>query len=249
MLVKWHLILLYLLISAQLCLAEDNIPAFFEANYTLYSNDTKVGLMERRFFQQEDGNYTFRSESRTTGFIALIKKVHILEVSSWNLINSYFTPLNYTYHRTKGKKERDVEINFNWNKNKITNRVNDSIWHMDTQTGILDKLLYQLSIMSDLKSGHIPDSYIIADGGKIKEYKFERIGDEILNTPLGKFNTIKLALHKKHKKQDTFLWCAYDLEFLPVKVTNTEKDDRLSTAIIQSVKGLGFNPDNSVAGK
>ena len=241
MLVKTHLFLLYALISTQICFADEKMPAFFEANYTLYSNDTQVGLMERRFFQLENGTYSFSSESKTTGFIALLKKVHILEVSTWDLIDSYFTPLNYTYHHTKGKKERDAEINFNWNKNQITNRVNDSTWHMQTQKGIQDKLLYQLTIMSDLMSGQIPESYAIADGGKIKQYVFERIADETLKTPLGEFKTIKLALHKKNKKQETFLWCAYDLNFLPIKVTSTEKDDRLSTAIIKSLKGLGLD--------
>jgi hypothetical protein len=241
MLVKTHLFLLYTLFYASVCLAENEIPAFFEANYTLYSDDTQVGLMERRFFQQGDGKYTFRSESKTTGFIALLKKVHILEQSTWDLIDSNLTPLNYTYHHTKGKKERDAEINFNWDKKQITNRVNESTWHMQTQKGIQDKLLYQLTIMSDLMSGQIPDSYAIADGGKIKQYIFKRIADETLSTPLGEFKTIKLALNKTNKKQKTFLWCAYDLDFLPIKVTNIEKDERLSTAIIKSVKGLGLN--------
>ena len=80
-----------------------------------------------------------------------------------------------------------------------------------------------------------------AFGGKIKEYAFKRIADETLTTPLGEFKTVKLALHKKGKKQENFLWCAYDLNFLPIKVTSTEKDDRLSTAIIKSIKGLGIN--------
>ena len=74
MLVKKRLFLLYLLFYTSFCIADNAIPGFFEVNYTLYSNDMKVGLMERRFFQKEDGKYTFRSESKTTGFIALLKK-------------------------------------------------------------------------------------------------------------------------------------------------------------------------------
>lgn len=234
-----HLFLLYLLLASSICSANNEIPDFFEADYTLYSNDTEVGLMKRRFLQNDDGKYIFRSESRTTGFIALLKKVHILEESIWQLTDTDLTPLDYTYHHTKGKKIRDAKIHFDWNNQKITNRVNESTWTMQTQKGIQDKLLYQLSIMSDLMSGDIPQSYAIADGGKIKTYSFERISDEILRTPLGEFKTMKLALHKKNKKQENFLWCAYNLDFLPVKVTSTEKDGRLSTAIIKSVKGLG----------
>jgi uncharacterized protein DUF3108 len=243
MLVKKRLFLLYLLFYTSFCIAGNEIPGFFEVKYTLYSNNMKVGLMERRFFQEDDGKYAFRSESKTTGFIALFKKVHVLEVSNWDLIESNFTPLHYTYNRTKGKKKRDVDINFNWQTKRIVNRVNDSTWHMQTQPGVLDKLLYQLTIMSDLKSGIVPKSYFIADGGKIKEYQFEHIADEIIKTPLGEFNTIKLARHKLNSKQETYLWCAYDLDFLPIKVINHEKNDRISTAIIKSIKGLGLNTD------
>ena len=96
--------------------------------------------------------------------------------------------------------------------------------------------------MIDLKLGNIPEKYIIADGGKIKEYTFKKIKDEIIETPLGDFNTIKLARYKKNK-QETYLWCAYELDFLPVKVITTEKDGHLSKAIIKSVKGFKYSQD------
>lgn len=200
--------------------------------------------MERQFFKQEDGSYTFRSESRTTGLIALFKKVHIIEESNWDFVDTTFTPLLYTYQQTKNKKERQVKISFDWSKNKIINKVNDSTWHMQTEKGMLDKLLYQLMIMSDLKSGNIPNRYTVADGGKIKHYLFENLADEEIETPLGKFNTIKLELHKENSTLKTMIWCAYDLEFLPVKVINTEKDGRLSTAVIHTLNGLGFDKNH-----
>ena len=241
MLFKRHLFLLYLLCYVPFSHASNEVPGFFEVKYTLYSDGTEVGLMERQFFKQDDGSYKFRSESRTTGLIALFKKVHILEESNWDFVDANFKPLLYTYQHTKNKKNRQVEISFDWSKQQIINKVNDSTWHMQTETGILDKLLYQLTIMSDLKAGNIPESYTIADGGKIKHYLFKHLADEEIETPLGKFKTIKLARHKPNNKQETLLWCAYDLDFLPVKVINTEKDGRLSTAIIESLHGLGFN--------
>ena len=224
-------------------IAEDSIPAFFEVNYKLYSNDTKIGRMERRFYKKEPNNYVFSSESKTTGLISLFRKDHIIETSIWNYSDSNIKPLYYSYKHTGGKKNRDVEINFNWNDQQIINRVNDSIWRMKTQTGILDKLLYQLVIMIDLKSGNIPEKYLIADGGKIKEYFFKYIQDEIIETPIGNFNTMKFARYKKNK-QETFLWCAYDLDFLPIKVITKENDGRLSKAIVKSISGFKKKLEN-----
>ena len=243
MLFKKYLFLLYFCCCTTIATAETTIPEYFEVDYTLYSNDTKIGLMERRFFMHEDGNYTFRSESKTTGLIALFRKDHIIEESQWHINGVQFTPLNYIYQHTGGKKDRDVEIKFNWEKQKITNRVNDSTWHMDTEPGILDKLLYQLAIMASLKAGSVPESYTIADGGKIKQYQFEYMHDEVIDTPLGEFKTMKLIRHKPNNDRKTFLWFANDLDFLPIKVINEEKKGRLTTAIIQSLNGFGFNKE------
>jgi len=223
-------------------MAEDNIQAFFEVSYKLYRDNTKIAQMERRFYKKESNNYVFSSESKTTGLISLFRKDHIIETSVWNYSGQNIIPLHYSYKRTGGKK-RDVEINFNWNDQQIINRVNDSVWRMKTKAGILDKLLYQLVVMIDLKSGNIPERYIVADGGKIKEYFFEYIQDEIIETPIGNFNTMKLSLHKKNK-QETFLWCAYDLDFLPIKVITKENDGVLSKAIIKSINKFKQNLEN-----
>ena len=94
-------------------IAEDSIPPFFEVNYKLYSNDTKIGQMERRFYKKEPNNYIFSSESRTTGLISLFRKDQIIEISNWNYSDSTIIPMHYSYKHTGGKKNRDVEINFN----------------------------------------------------------------------------------------------------------------------------------------
>ncbi len=85
-------------------IAEDSIPAFFEVNYKLYSNDTKIGRMERRFYKKEPNNYVFSSESKTTGLISLFRKDHIIETSIWNYSDSNIKPLYYSYKHTGGKK-------------------------------------------------------------------------------------------------------------------------------------------------
>ena len=82
--------------------------------------------------------------------------------------------------------------------------------------------------------------YTIADGGKIKDYNFEILGEETLSTPLGKLDTVKLERHKPNSRRKSTLWCAKKLEFLPVKVENVEKDGRITTALIKSLDGIAY---------
>ena len=82
----------------------------------------------------------------------------------------------------------------------------------------------QLTPQKMLEMGVFGGSYF---GGKIKEYRFEKIKEEVIETAIGSFNTTKLARYKKNK-QETFLWCAHELNFLPIKVITKEKDGRIS---------------------
>ena len=77
----------------------------------------------------------------------------------------------------------------------------------------MDKLLYQLAIMHDLQNGRTPASYRIADGGGIKTYSFEKLGEEVVETPLGSFDTIKILRHKPGSSRKYVFWCAPDLEY------------------------------------
>ena len=106
---------------------------------------------------------------------------------------------------------------------------------MQTQANIMDKLLYQLAIMNDLKVGKEQLAYTVADGGQIKIYKFNMLGEELIKTPIGVLHTLKLERQKPNSRRKTTIWCARKLNYLPVKVENIEKDGRKTIAIINSL--------------
>ena len=212
------------------------LPAF-EAEYSLYSKDIKAAQVTRRLTRLDDNSYEYGSETKTVGLISLFKKVHIVETSRLIVQERLLRPVYYSYKRTGDRKKRDVSIEFNWQTSKIKNTINGDSWHMPIEPAVMDKLLYQLAIMYDLQNGQTPDSYLIADGGGIKTYRFEKLGEEIIETPLGSFNTVKMLRHKPGSSRRSVFWCAPALEFLPIKVEHTEKDGKRTVAVIKSLSG------------
>lgn len=237
-LLKTFPLLLYTCLCLPVRAQAGDLPDFFEASYTLHSKGTQFAEMKRSFSEAANGEYIFRSETRTTGFMSLFRKDRIIEESRWAEHEPQLRPLHYLYQHTGGKKKRSVNITFNWEDNKVTNQIGDSNWSMPLQQNTLDKLLYQFAIMRDLSRDTLPQSYTIADGGKIKVYEFKKLGNEAIHTPLGDLQTIKLARYKPGSKDQTLLWCAINLDYLPIKVENTEKDGQVTTAIIKALKGL-----------
>jgi len=223
-----------------LAIATGDLPNAFEAEFSLYTKGAKVAKMKRSLSLLENGQFLYRSETYITGLLSLFKKDHIIEQSTWYLHEKQIRPLLYSYEHTGGKKDRNVIIHFDWSSKQITNSINGASWSMQTQPDIMDKLLYQLAIMHDLKVGKEQLAYTIADGGKIKIYNFTMLGEEIIKTPIGNLHTLKLERQRPDSRRKTTLWCAQELKFLPVKVENIETDGRKTTAIINSLSGIDY---------
>ena len=209
----------------------------FEAEFSLYAMNMEVAIVTRRLTRLDDNSYEYLSETRTIGLSSLFKKLHIVETSNLTVQGRLLKPVFYSYKRSGNKKKREVSIEFNWQTNEIKNTINGDFWHMPTEPSVMDKLLYQLAIMFDLKNGHTPASYLIADGGGIKTYNFEKLGEETIDTPLGSFDTTKMLRYKPDSSRRSVFWCAHDLEFLPIKVEHTEKDGSKTMAVIKLLQG------------
>ena len=213
------------------------LPGNFEASYSLHSMGTRFAAMKRSFTRLDNGEYLYLSETSTVGLLSLFRKDHIIEKSTWHFSGGQLQPLLYSYEHTGGKKDRDVVVKFDWSTRRIINSINGSSWQMPIRAYILDKLLYQLAIMYDLEKGVKDISYAIADGGKIKKYDFELVGEERLQTPIGEFSTLKLSRHKPNSRRKTVIWCARELGYMPVKVENIENNGRETMAVIEALSG------------
>jgi hypothetical protein len=227
------------LLAAGAAMADELVPTSFKATYKLYYSGMEVGETERSISKTGNDGYLYRSESKTIGLAALIRKDHIVEQSVWRIIDQQLFPQDYSYVRFRGDKDREVIIHFDWDKNLITSQVNNKTRETQLESGVLDKLLYQYAIMRDLQNGRFPETYMIADGGKrMQPYNFNSMGKEIVNTPLGDLDTIKLQSTKPNDTRKLVFWCAPGLKFLPVKVEHTEEDGGIMTAVIQVLTGI-----------
>jgi len=160
----------------------------------------------------------FRAES----WFASIDEVSHLR---WDDEKSQVKPLHYVYKRRGVGRNRDAELSFDWDKQIVVNNVQNSSWKMDISQQVQDKLSYQLQLQQDLLDGKSKFVYQIADGGRLKEYAFEIVGEETLDTPLGKVNTVKVKRTRENSDRITFAWLAKDWDYLLVRMQQEEKGD------------------------
>lgn len=210
----------------------------FKANYLVKLNGIQAGELKRTLTSFDNGLRQFTSVSQAKGVFSFFKPDIVEESTQWRLVKQKVQPQNYLYERSGGKKDKTLSIDFNWQK--LTAEIDDKQhpWQLKIEPNTQDKLIYQISLMRDLALAKKEFSYRIADGGKLKTYKIIVLGEEEIETPLGKIKTIKLTRERdKPKDRQTTLWCAPALSYLPVKLEH-EEDGTVFTALLRRLRGF-----------
>ncbi len=172
----------------------------------------------RELKQQKDGTWLYNFD--VDSFILDIKENSIIR---WQ--DGLVVPVQYNYHRSGWVTTRKAQLNFDWSKLTVRNNVQNKPWTMSVSPGTQDKLSYQLQLHMDLIAGKKEMHYQVADGGKLKQMDFGVVGEEVLDTKLGKIATVYVdKLREPDAKRFTRLWFAKDLNYLLIKMIQKEED-------------------------
>ncbi len=219
-------------------LQAEPLPDFY-ANYQVELNGIQAGELRQTLSTDAAGQRKFVSKTQAKGVFAFIKPDVIEETSVWVYQNEHIRPMFYRYSRDGGSKDKLLTMDFYWDKRKVHIDDREHPWDLKIKNRTLDKLVYQLQVMHDLANDRERLTYVIADGGKLKHYEIVRLGEETINTPLGKIKAVKLTRERDaDSDRKTTLWCAPALGYLPVKLEHIEKDDSRFTAYLRKLDGI-----------
>ena len=202
----------------------------------IYTSEWDIGIalsgeVERSLSKTADGKWLFRTFANT--MVASIDESSVVTFNNREVI-----PLEYLYKKKVLGRKREAKLSFNWPEMSVKNNVDDKPWKMTIPAHTQDKLSYQLQMRIDLKSGKRgPFTYKIADGGRLKEYDFKVVGEEVIQSPLGKFETIKVEMDRgPNATRETFIWYAPALDFMIVKLKQTEADGKVYALHLKSME-------------
>ena len=88
--------------------------------------------------------------------------------------------------------------------------------------GTLDITTHKLQLRRDLQAGAAIFSYPVISRKKLKQYTYEIVGSEVLETALGPLNTVKMQRVAAGEKRQTTIWFAADWHYMIVKLMRIE---------------------------
>ena len=216
----------------------------FEARYRLSLGGLTVGEARLVLRPADGGRYLYEMASRPRGLLALFRRDTLTERSLWEH-GPDGTPRPLRYERIQtGSRERRARLVFTWSPDgsgRVRNEVAGRPWAMAVPPGTLDRLLVQIALRRDLAAGRKPLEYPIADGGKLKRYRFAVLGRETVTTSAGRFEAVKIQRLRRKGKPPLYFWLAPELDYLLVAGTRPGGEGgtvRMELAEIRPASGV-----------
>lgn len=130
-------------------------------------------------------------------------------------------PLNYIY-QLNGVSRASHAVFFNWDAEIALSTEDDESWQLQLKEGVMDQLSYQLAMrlaLLDNTEGARNFSFAIVDGDGVETQEYRLTGEEIITTPLGELNTVKLErVREASDERETAIWFAVDWNFLLTRI-------------------------------
>jgi Protein of unknown function (DUF3108) len=218
-------------ISAWICArAHAAPPAHAEIDYDVLRNGSAMAEVVDRF--EHDGKtYRVVEQWHGKGFFALLGG--ITRTSNGTIGGGALRPLEFTDVRTG----RDpVHAEFNWADRSMTLESNGKSHTQALPAHAQDKLSMLYAFAFDVP-GTKPVPVNATDGKGVSHYVFEAAGRQEIETPAGKFDSLRIVKRKEGPDDHgTEIWLARDHGYLPIRILITDND---GTRIDQVVTRIG----------
>ncbi|WP_207062037.1 DUF3108 domain-containing protein [Motiliproteus sp. SC1-56] len=218
-----------------LLLGSGPLPAFPLTPFTAtYEADFELGVglagdAVRTLKKLPNGDWRLAVE-------ADVQVAEFRESTQFRLYEERVRPLRYDYRRKVFGKKRSATLTFDWQALSVLNDVEDRPWKMQVPPDAHDKLSYQIQLRRDLAAGNTEMSYPVADGGRIKTYRFGVLGQESVRTPAGRFQALKVErLRDPDSERKTLIWFAPALDYAIVKLAQTEDDGKEYRLLLKAI--------------
>ena len=197
------------------------VPADYEAVYSVKLMQADGTL--RAKLKNNNGTYSYTLKTEPTGFWKLIANGSINESSQFEIVDGEIRSINYRLNDTIRRNPRESVVDFDWSKKTIQGFYKDRMIDFYIERRILTRILLQIEIMHQKQRNNLEDSYLIIDKDEIKEIEITSSNSgKKISVPFGSYEVFEVSHRSKNSNRINTFWLAPDLDFIPLKLEQTE---------------------------
>jgi hypothetical protein len=197
----------------------------FQTSYVVEWHGMTAGIATMTLSNSGPNLWSYRSSSEARGLFRLVISDAANQRSEMRLTPEGIQPLRYVADDGKASTERDIDLNFDWQRMRVTGTADGQLVDTEVPAGTQDDLSVQISLINELDNGRTPERFQTYGDRGMREFKYIREGAESLQTPLGNIATVVYRTERSGSPRTTRYWCAPSLGYLPMRAQQLRNDD------------------------
>ena len=188
----------------------------YSAQYVTKAKGVSLTL-DRKLVRNANGSYQL-----TNGGSKLI--VGFQETSIFRVKNFRLIPESYVYQGT-GLMNRRREVQFTAGADTVRSLYKEKWYELPYTDNTFDRMSQQEQVRLQLLQDDTPKESMkvtVADGKRVKDYQFDYIGEETLETPMGRVKTLHFRRLHDDPDRTSDTWLAPDWDYIMVKTVHVE---------------------------
>lgn len=188
----------------------------YSARYKASANGISA-LAQRTLEKTSASAYRLSNTLQAEIFDQLIAKLE--QTSEFELVAGKLIPQSYSY-LLSGISSESKTIAYNWDAAIALSTEDDRSWSIALTGSELDQLSHQFVLRQLIQSSTLTEfEFNLIDEDEVETHRYRVIADEVLQTPLGRLNTVKLQrVRAAEDDRQTIIWLARDWDLLLVRI-------------------------------
>lgn len=211
----------------------------YTARYQVSYRGLTGGELEFSLKRQSNGEYAYSSHVFPNFLGSLFASDQAEDSSIVALNGETVQPLQFRSEDGTRKGEKDIKLDFDWNKHTVSGRAKEKDFSLNLPAGAQDRLSIQLAATLALQAGRDPGKLVMVEGDEIKEYNITQENTEHVRVPAGEYDTVVLKSERVDSPSSrvTRYWYAPQLGYLPVRA---ERSSKGKVDIVMELKSIQF---------
>jgi len=179
------------------------------------------GQLNTELRRTADG-YVARHIIKPTGMARLIARGTMDVTSTFSSEADGVKPIRFHSVDTI-RDDPDVDLTFDWTTNEVSGTVGEDNVLLQLEGIAHDSVSIQYELMHDLLNGEPSKQYVLFDVNKMRIANVSIAAEKEIKTKAGTFTAIGIQHQKEGSSRTTTLWCAKELDYLPVIIEQHRK--------------------------
>jgi hypothetical protein len=196
----------------------------FRADYIAARNGSDIGTAQSALTPVEGETWEFLTHTRGTSGLAALARLEVLEKSEFRWHGLLPELIQYDYRQTAVWSSRERSLRADAAAGRIVSRDRDRTYSLTFEPGVSDRNAVALAIAAAL-AADVPElRFRVADKGEVEWHAYRRAGTETLETPAGRFETLRIERVRENPGRTTTSWLAPSEGYVPVRILHRESD-------------------------